>query len=269
MAQPPLRLQKVANEAMQLLSQLMEHKTDLSDPTLAAAAYRLLTSYNISMVAMECVWEALLKTLEVTLDYKWDAVAPSWKKIVQHFSSWFRTTGRRGVQQPREALAPAQASSNQSGATASNSSGAQSAAIHSAGLIIRETDMDDSMAPAETPDIIETDGPDMGGIANSSRPGSSQRHRTVGPSGRSSTTPKPANLPRAGRGAREGRNVSPGVGKLNSAGNNSAAPATSPRTARKTMTASGNPGARRRATSGQGSVRSADSPIKDLTDGPQ
>jgi hypothetical protein len=103
LAQPSARLQMVAVEGMQALSQLIEQKDDqmeTTDQLLAALAHRMLNQYGLNAHAADDLWDALLWTLEHSLDTKWEAVSGPWRKLVGHFASWLRAAARTPVKQP-------------------------------------------------------------------------------------------------------------------------------------------------------------------------
>lgn len=103
LAQPSARLQLVAVEGMQTLSQLIEQKDDqmeTTDQLLAALAHRMLHRYGLSPHAADDLWGALLWTLEQSLDTKWEGVSGPWRKLVGHFASWLRAAARTPAKQP-------------------------------------------------------------------------------------------------------------------------------------------------------------------------
>ena len=103
LAQPSARLQLVAVEGMQALSQLIEQKDDqmeTTDQLLAALAHRMLNSYDLGLDVGDDLWDALLWSLEQSLDTKWEGVSDAWKKLVGHFASWLRAAARAPPKRP-------------------------------------------------------------------------------------------------------------------------------------------------------------------------
>lgn len=97
LAQPSARLQLIAVEGMQALAQLIETKDgqiETTDQLLAALVRRLEEIYGIDTEAADDLWDALLWTLEKTLDSKWETVQAPWRKLVGHFAGWLRAAAR-------------------------------------------------------------------------------------------------------------------------------------------------------------------------------